>query len=323
MGDWDCFCALCAGPLSITHVELGDKRAKALKKRLKLVEKEKRKQAKEAGEDYESDENKDESEGEDEDGNEDDGLDKNTEEATIEPVEGEEDDDDTADDDYQLPSDSATSTSSENSRPSSSHSNDSDLYSGPIEDVSTPYRRRDSDTWSQASELSTSEGWNGYHGKTEEDEMYRWEEESSFDPSLLSVADMKWIHRCRVICLNPDAPGVSKAYFSGRGVGYCWGSFEPRKPSTDPNYPDPEPAFTCYYTVDEPYPAFPFHEACFKILAKCLGSDDPCAVNKDKIYDIMDRMTDEYGRTLPLNYGPVTYKEQYWSTQPGEEVCTH
>jgi hypothetical protein len=73
------------------------------------------------------------------------------------------------------------------------------------------------------------------------------------------------------------------------------------------------------YKPDEEIPAFPIHEACFKLLTRCLATDDRKNVDKDVLYAVMLQNVTEMAHHLGLDYGPIQGAEQTWECHTGEE----
>jgi hypothetical protein len=77
----------------------------------------------------------------------------------------------------------------------------------------------------------------------------------------------------------------------------------------------------CYhaYEPEEETPAFPMHEACFKLLTKCLATEKDKKIDKDVLYDVMHQSMEELARNLELDYGPIDGAQQSWECYAGEE----
>lgn len=177
------------------------------------------------------------------------------------------------------------------------------------------------DTRSISSDLSGYADWTLYHGATPGDDAYSWSEESSYDPRLLGLKDIRWLDRCRTLGYNAQATGITKTFVSGLGRYDDYGSFVIKRSGSDPNDLGAD-EYDCYTAGggDVEDPTFPFHEACYRVLSACLGYKDASEINKDVLYDIMRRNSQVYGRALDLDYGGVQL-EQFFSPQRGEEVC--
>lgn len=322
---YDAYCALCSGPLNLGAVSFGSRRPEKLQKRRKQVAKEIRDRMKrKLGEACSPQDEDDDDEMEDADEAEDEPDVPNPFAKPVEPSWGdtdEEDEDDEMADDYEV---SASSSDSESLR-----STDSDFYPGSITDV--PFRRqtpspdprtlRDPDSWSQWSELSIG-SFDPYKSHYNEGgRMDAYEERHAYDPEKLQADEVRWLNRSRVLAFNPDAPGVTKAFVSGRGRYDDYGSFSVRKPGNDPN-DDHGDNLNCYHAYNpDQIPCFPFHEECYKILARVLGYEKYQAIDKDVLYAVMTAHSHDRGLELP--YGDIGGAEQFWECIPGEEfsVC--
>lgn len=87
---------------------------------------------------------------------------------------------------------------------------------------------------------------------------------------------------------------------------------------------DPENYLQCYvdYVGNGGYePVFPFHAPCYYVLQRRLSSSASglATVDKDVLYSVMRALTDH--SDLKINYGsPNPVHEQYWDSNPGEEI---
>jgi hypothetical protein len=93
-----------------------------------------------------------------------------------------------------------------------------------------------------------------------------------------------------------------------------------RRPGKDPR--DTGANSHCAYHAYESktdLPAFPIHEACYKILTKRVATKDRKKVNKDVLYAVMLQNNSDLGRCLTLDYGSVDSAEQFWESYAGEE----
>jgi hypothetical protein len=281
MGSFDCYCALCSGPLGIGSVSLGSTKVKDLRKRRSKLRAEKRRPTDEILDSGEAEETEDPPEEVDE---------NETRPVDVEDLDVE------------------------------------DLDVEDIHDVDIPPSEPETepdDTWSQASDLSMEEDFDLFHNTDQTDSMYEYYEEYSYDPSVSKFENFQWINRCRCLAFNTAATGVTKAFISGRGQYDDYGSFRVLKEGSDANDTG-EDHYSCYFSSDpnDMY-AFPFHEACYKILSRRLGCDDEKGIDKDVLYSVMKQNGKEYGRCLDLNYGGIQGMKQFWECLPGEEVCSH
>ncbi|KAF2175171.1 hypothetical protein K469DRAFT_743420 [Zopfia rhizophila CBS 207.26] len=147
-----------------------------------------------------------------------------------------------------------------------------------------------------------------------------WMEEHSYDPEVISEDELVWLEDCRCLGFNADAPGISKAFISGRGSYDNHGDFLVRESGDDPN--DPETGnYSCYQSLNaNDTPVFPFHEACHKVLARSLtGHDDVEKIDNDILYHVMAQHTSESGTVLNLDYGEIKGLDQCWECILGEE----
>lgn len=70
---------------------------------------------------------------------------------------------------------------------------------------------------------------------------------------------------------------------------------------------------------------FPFHEACYIVLARALHNDpDTTRIDKDALYTTMIEQDYNYCflQSLWLDYGHFDWKEQTWPFSAGYEVCS-
>jgi hypothetical protein len=206
-------------------------------------------------------------------------------------------------------------------------SNDSDLHLGSSEIGDVPLRPRtpepesmeeiDSDSWSQASELSLDdEEIRGLVNHGDDDGQ------PSYDPRLLRLEYLMWLNRSRVLALNQDSD--PKPYISGRGRYDGGGRFYVQKPGRDPNdLGKTYLAVTAY--AEEETMAFPFHEACFDILAKQVGLEKGREINKDVMWEALNfQVVDERSMLDGVDYKlSEGHDQQSWTNVPGEEylVC--
>ncbi|KAG9194263.1 hypothetical protein G6011_04298 [Alternaria panax] len=318
MGSFDCYCILCAVTLNIGTVVIGSRKGKDLRKRERNVDKGKRRRA--GGGNHRS-----EVESEDDDsGAEDAPDDEAINERLIELQEQAEDD---ADSDFEDEDKSHSSSSSEDAE--SIVSNDSDLPAGSFEITDVALRPRtpepepepndsmDSDSWSQASDLSL-EGGGVPHNDSGD-----FDEEDSFDPRLIRLEDLLWLNRSRALALNHESDrDYSKAYFSGRGLYGGLGGFDVKKPGRDPNDPGESSLNVTAYDGEENM-AFPFHEACFNILANSIGPEKGSKVDKDVMREVIRAQLVDQRPVLDIDYKLTMAQEQFWINVPGEEyaVC--
>jgi hypothetical protein len=296
--------------MNIGAVRIGSRRRKSLRKRERVLDREKRRRAGEkvSYEGVESDDGDEEME---------DALDcEAMEKQRIEQQEQEEDD---ADSDYGYSSESSFDDTE------SVDSNGSDLLTGSFEILDVALRPRtpepepesteevDSDSWSQASELELGHLVDSVNYDDNSDE------EDTFDPRLLRLDDYMWINRCRALAINDQR----KAYISGRGRYNDYGYFDVMGDRRDPNDPGDSPLNLTSYNEGEENQAFPFHEACFDILAKSIGLDKGRDVDRDVMWEVIRAHLGDQRPVLELDYKIGTAQEQFWCNNPGQEyvVC--
>jgi hypothetical protein len=147
----------------------------------------------------------------------------------------------------------------------------------------------------------------------------RYYEELSYDPRVLTKKDVAWLDQSRTLGSNPD---TQKAYITGLGRYAGWGDFETSEAGADPNDPRPQ-LYPCYISEggELDVPTFPFHEACYAVLAKRLGFEDPADISKDVLYKVAHVLCDGNAECLTLDYGCRSWS-QFWSNPPGEEVSS-
>ncbi|KAH8723762.1 hypothetical protein GQ44DRAFT_740757 [Phaeosphaeriaceae sp. PMI808] len=167
-----------------------------------------------------------------------------------------------------------------------------------------------SDNWSDATELSVPDDFDlARLSNDETHKMYSFYEHHSYDPPKTKPEKLQWIDRCRVLAVNQELEEGERVFISGRG----------RDSSASIHavyhvYDDDDDDANA--DTERQPPAFPFHEACFKILTKCLGYESkPRELNKDILH------ADEWSSSLDLDYGPVQ-QEQSWQCHAGEEWLT-
>lgn len=159
-----------------------------------------------------------------------------------------------------------------------------------------------------------------YHSFPNSHRLYDYYEGNSFDPQVLTENDVAWLRQCRTLGFNSV---MEKAYITGLGLYTGWGTFETNDGGIDPidPYCGVVKGYPCYVEdggdIDDP--TYPFHEACYTIFAKYLGSSDPADIEKDVMYKTARKLFGNGRRSLMVDYG-VDGGEQFWANQPGEEV---
>ena len=56
-------------------------------------------------------------------------------------------------------------------------------------------------------------------------------------------------------------------------------------------------------------PAYPYHQACLKVLARFLGIESQ-DIDKDVLYAVFSQNSSDWSRALLLDYGPIEGPEQ-------------
>jgi hypothetical protein len=244
MGSFDCYCALCSGPLGIYFIKLGSTQAAALEVRRKWVENKRRRLLGEKVEHEDSKEWQDREKEEfamamaeekagaergevDGDGDsqmkdvqeEDDGGEWLAEEGD-EGECGDEDDESWDDDETSIATlevDELAVETEEWENRASDHS-DADNESENNNSVSKYLDAEFDDGMSRASELSLPDSFDFHHDSTDEtSDMFSFYEKHSYDPTKITREDFQWTDRCRVLGINADLEDEKKAFISGRG----------------------------------------------------------------------------------------------------------
>ena len=254
MGSFDCFCALCSGPLGIYSIRFGSKKEKALARRRKRVEnkrrrllgeevlhedskewkdEEKREDGVKIGEDGDehmsdapSDNgaevgdggNEGSHDGEEVDDHEMDGDAPRDENVVSIPVvgmdEGEGEDENENEEDEDENEADGEEWQDEDSNQVSDNDSSASANDSGIDD----FDDNASDNWSQASDLSLASYFDISRGSNDKtDSMYSYHENHSYDPIKLKREDVQWTDRCRVLAINGELDGEKRAFISGRG----------------------------------------------------------------------------------------------------------
>jgi hypothetical protein len=247
MGSFDCYCALCSGPLGIYFIKLGSTRAAALEIRRKRVENKRRRLLGEKVEHEDSKEWQDrekeefamamaEQKARAERGEGDGDGDSQMKDAQKEDDEGEwvveegdeikegesgDEDDESWDDDETsiatLEVDELAVEAEEWENRASDHS-DADNESENNNIISGDLDADFDDGMSRASELSLPDSFDFHRGTRDEtSDMCSFYEKLSYDPTKITREDFQWTDRCRVLGINPDLEDEKKAFISGRG----------------------------------------------------------------------------------------------------------
>ncbi|KAF2993586.1 hypothetical protein E8E13_000514 [Curvularia kusanoi] len=146
------------------------------------------------------------------------------------------------------------------------------------------------------------------------------DDEYSYSSSVLFEESTQWLAKCRALCFDPETGAV---FISGVGYYDDCGFFEVCEPGDDPYDTQPR-AYQCYeeFPSDWAVGTFPFHEACYRMLAERLGYDNPKEIDKHALLTVM-RKYHNSAYNLGLDYGGVETDDQSWMTRRGEEylVC--
>lgn len=73
------------------------------------------------------------------------------------------------------------------------------------------------------------------------------------------------------------------------------------------------------YEPEVDMPAFPMHDACYKLLSKCLATKEMSKIDKDVLHAVMLQNKEELANSLLLDYGQIEGPEQFWECYAGEE----
>jgi hypothetical protein len=234
MGSFDCYCALCSGPLGIGCISFGSNKEKALARRWKRVENKRRRLKGEKVLNEDSKEWKDAEKAEDEtdkaekaangDG------DRDQEMQDVDVVEGSGEDEGDWEEDGS--SENAIESEEENWEEGESSGNGTENEEEDEDDDDNSNDRNasessnalnedddvHSDVASQTSELSVPHDFDmAANSRDETSSMYNYYEGVSYDPVKLSKADVQWVDRCRVLAINKELTSKKKAFLSGRG----------------------------------------------------------------------------------------------------------
>lgn len=307
MGSFDCFCALCSGPLGKGWVKFSSKNEKALAIRRRRVGLKKRRLAGEDVNESDCDDDDDEM-GKDTFHNDDEGHQQSS-------AMGEVDAD----------------RAGEESVPETRHGYHVALSLDVMGEAggNTESEIRSDGAGDRLSKNGDAEGSeDGWEDESDNDNNSDDEQSTSeadslyvygYDPTELSRKDVTWLDRGRTVGFNPEAPGVTKCFVSGLGQYNDYGSFHIKTPGNDPNDPQQDD-YMCYTTFEsDQHPTYPLHEACLQVLAKCLGLQKEDEIDRDVLYAVLSQNSEDYAPALSLDYGQIEGPEQFWSSIPGEE----
>ncbi|KAH7406456.1 hypothetical protein DE146DRAFT_753024 [Phaeosphaeria sp. MPI-PUGE-AT-0046c] len=343
MGSFDCYCALCCGPLGLYNIKLGSSKPRALARRKKRVENQAKRLKGENVVHEDSKEWKDVEEAEDriarededaemKDADADDGTETNNEPGNEagshdEPWDSDEEEVDAVDldgidsDDDQQDGDSEHEN--DNNSNASTH-NPSDNYDGESGKDSEEEEVEFADDFSQASELNVPRSYDmAANCKNETDSMHSFYEKHAYDPTKIGREDVQWTDRARVLAINPEWEGEKKAYLSGRGrysdlIGKF--DFDVIGNGQDPRdtHADKHPVYQLYEPEEETV-TYPMHEACYELLTKCIATHKTPRIDKDVLHAVMQQNTQDLANSLNLDYGNITGADQFWECYAGEE----
>jgi hypothetical protein len=244
MGSFDCYCALCSGPLGIGCISFGSSSEKALARRRKRVENTRRRLKGEKVVHEDSKEWKDMEKEEDErdkvdkpggcatdkdadmegiddgesfgehNGNivEDEGpWDEEESPAHTVEMDGHDGEGEEGGEEWEDGSSDHDEEEQDEHEDVSSHHGALQNLESLVDDASDY-----SDHASQASELSVPGDFDMY-ATDETSSMHSYEENQSYDPVRLSKEDVQWVDRSRVLAINRELKSRKKAFLSGRG----------------------------------------------------------------------------------------------------------
>ncbi|KAL4920531.1 hypothetical protein BDW62DRAFT_198839 [Aspergillus aurantiobrunneus] len=171
-------------------------------------------------------------------------------------------------------------------------------------------------------------------GATTNKPYWEAEDDAEYDPSLVSPDDVAWTEHTRIICENPKASSLSKAYVTGPSCSdefdYC-----DVKPNGHPNFPTEDQAEyhhgaivlrPFHWRASHPL-AIPFHMACYELLKDAVscwfGSEQE--IDEDVLYQTLKGFAesdDEYFDVLPgIDWGPIAEcQEEFWIPARGTEA---
>ncbi|KAI0475990.1 hypothetical protein GGR56DRAFT_640575 [Xylariaceae sp. FL0804] len=154
------------------------------------------------------------------------------------------------------------------------------------------------------------------------------EDEGAYDenvrpPVFVGPEDVAWANEIRLMGENPNALSSSNVFIAS-GEYDDFGSYINVDGRGDPNFwsEDDRPGEFAALDWDADHPLLiPFHEACFNLLCKKLGTDK---VDRVALYGVMrSRFNPEDNYSLGLDWGEVgDMQEQYFLlTQESEAYC--
>ena len=352
MMGYDCFCALCSGPLGLYSIKFGSRRETALARRHKRIASQIERNRTGNAQHEDSEKMKEEEERMDREeeeeaagGGDEDMLDAGVEEQGAADGVGDDDeseDEGVDDQDGDVVNDGEdvengwqyegeNEAQSENANENEIEIMNEDMYEEQNEEEHGEHNHDeeddDSNSWEHDSHVpenfpGCSEIWSqaseleldaSFDFYPKESEPPEpYHEKQSYDPSKLQLRDAQWTDCCRILCINSGLK-EKKAFISGRGRYGDYSDFRVLKHGNDPRDTGAH-SHLCYHAIEpeEQTFGFPMHEACFDVLTRCLGYTHRKDVEKDVMYAVMEQLGDDRGRHLKLDYGPIGGPEQYW-----------
>jgi hypothetical protein len=236
MGSFECYCALCSGPLGIYSIKLGSSKARHIARRKKRVENKRRRLLGEDVMDEESNEWEEAEKKEDElaKATEDD-KDKEMKDAATTETENDNEERENPDEEGEgameveeeiegewqenWDDDGQGSVEDYESEQESEYDEDDSNEEEIIEVAPTIGENEDfSDNASQASELGLQSDFDLADGAEDDTEsMFDCNERNSYDPTIITQEDVQWVDRSRALAINRGWKGEKKAFLSGRG----------------------------------------------------------------------------------------------------------
>lgn len=169
-----------------------------------------------------------------------------------------------------------------------------------------------------------------YHEDSDSDvpEMETYYIEHNYDPDVMACRDAtlpnydSFIDHVRLVMYDPNIKTSSQYFISGEAEvdDFGWGTM---KGGGHPDRPDEQFENVMYMEYeDDQTKSFPCHGLCLQIAAKAiLGKPDSRLLDPEVLYRVMcDDFHDGNFSSLELDYGDITTGEQYWESEPGEEV---
>jgi hypothetical protein len=230
MGSFECYCALCSGPLGIYSIKLGSIKARHIARRKKRVENQRRRLLgedvmHEESEEWEKLEKKEDELARAAQGDDDEEMkdaattDTENDNEERENPDGESEGEIEGEWQEDWDDDGQGSVEYDESEQESEHDEDDLNGEETIEAAPTIGENEDfSDNVSQASELGLQSDFDLADGaKDDTESMFDYNERHSYDPTIITQEDVQWVDRSRVLAINREWKGEKKAFLSGRG----------------------------------------------------------------------------------------------------------